>query len=184
MTRDENTVQHGPHDEATELEAIRDLVATAQRLQEQELVDEFVSLFRADAIWTTGHGKRLFGRDAIAEFTATVLPGSSAHGRATYDVQHVLFIRPDVAAVKVHQRYFDLNGDLETEGTPMYVMTKEHGRWLLTANQNTPVVKAWLSPRQSRRVAGRGHQAGCLCVRPRGAVRSSGRAVRQGSAWR
>ncbi|MGY2075575.1 SgcJ/EcaC family oxidoreductase [Blastococcus sp. SYSU DS0828] len=129
---------------------MRNVVATVQRLQEQELVDEFVSLFRADAIWTTGHGKRLFGRDAIAQFTATVLPGSSAHGRATYDVEHVLFIRPDVAAVKVHQRYFDRNGDLDTEGTPMYVMAKESGRWLLTANQNTPVVKAaFASPVQA-----------------------------------
>jgi uncharacterized protein (TIGR02246 family) len=141
MTTAENTVQYGPHDQLTEVEAIGDLIATVEHVQEQELVDEFVSLFRADAIWTTGHGKRLFGRDAIAEFTATVLPGSRAYGRATYDVEHVLFIRPDVAAVKVRQRYFDVRGDLDSEGTPMYVVAKENGNWLLTANQNTPVVE-------------------------------------------
>lgn len=140
MTITENTVHYLPTDQETELAAIRGLVATVERVQQQELVDEFVSLFRPDAIWTTGGGKRLFGREAIAEFTATVLPGSSAYGRATYDVEHVLFIRPDVAAIKVRQRYFDVDGELDSEGTPMYVVAKEHGSWLLTANQNTQVV--------------------------------------------
>ena len=140
MSINQTASRYAPNDQATELKAIQDLVTTVERVQQQELVDEFVSLFRADAIWTTGHGKRLFGRDAIAEFTRQVLPGSSAHGRATYDVEQVLFIRPDVAAVKVRQRYFDVKGDLDSEGTPMYVVAKENGNWVLTANQNTPVV--------------------------------------------
>ncbi|MGW4719321.1 SgcJ/EcaC family oxidoreductase [Nocardia sp. NPDC004260] len=127
-------------DATGELEAIRAVVASVQHAQRNELVDEFVALFREDAIWTTAHGKRLFGRAAIAEFTAQVLPGATAHGTATYEVEHVLFIRPDVVAVKVRQRYFTDAGALDSEGSPMYVMSKEDGRWLLTANQNTPVV--------------------------------------------
>ncbi|WP_207921399.1 hypothetical protein [Micromonospora sp. KC721] len=54
----------------------------------------------------------------------------------------MLFIRPDVAAVKVRQRYFSPLGEQVTElgeGTPMYVLSKENGQWRLTANQNTPV---------------------------------------------
>ncbi|WP_327113891.1 SgcJ/EcaC family oxidoreductase [Nocardia sp. NBC_01730] len=121
-------------------DAIRAVVAAVEHAQQHELVDEFVALFRADAIWTTGHGKRLYGRAAIAEFTAEVLPGATAHGKATYEVEHILFIRPDVAAVKVRQRYFTNDGGLDSEGSPMYVMSEEDGRWLLTANQNTPVV--------------------------------------------
>ncbi|WP_067801252.1 SgcJ/EcaC family oxidoreductase [Nocardia beijingensis] len=127
-------------DTTAELEAIRAVVASVEHAQRNELVDEFIALFRADAIWTTGHGKRLYGRAAIAEFTDRVLPGATAHGTATYEVEHVLFIRPDVAAVKVRQRYFTADGVLDSEGSPMYVMCKEDGRWLLTANQNTPVV--------------------------------------------
>jgi hypothetical protein len=42
--------------------------------------------------------------------------------------------------VKVRQRYFTNEGDLDSEGSPMYVVAREDGRWLLTANQNTPVV--------------------------------------------
>lgn len=123
----------------TDLDAIREVVATIEHSQQNELVDEFVGLFHEDAIWTTGGGKRLFGRAAIAEFTAQVLPGAMRNGTATYEVEHVLFIRPDVAAVKVVQRYFDGDGQLSGQGSPMYVMSKEDGHWLLTANQNTVV---------------------------------------------
>ncbi|MEV6557877.1 SgcJ/EcaC family oxidoreductase [Nocardia sp. NPDC051756] len=123
----------------TDLDAIREVVATIQHSQQNELVDEFIGLFREDAIWTTGGGKPLLGRAAIAEFTAKVLPGAMRDGTVTYEVVHVLFIRPDVAAVKVRQRYLTNDGELTGEGSPMYVMSKENGRWLLTANQNTVV---------------------------------------------
>jgi uncharacterized protein (TIGR02246 family) len=107
------------------------------------LVDEFVGLFRPDAIWTTGGGRRLFGRDEIAAFTRRVLPGAMPESTATYRVEQVLFIRPDVAAVKVRRRPVALDGTPladQQEGSPLYVMAKEGGRWLLVACQNTPVV--------------------------------------------
>lgn len=123
-----------------DIAAIHAVVAAVDRAQRAESVDDFLALFHEDALWTTGHGKRLYGRAAIREFTAKVLPGATAHGHATYEVEHVQFIRPDVAAVKVRQRYFTLDGALDSEGTPLYVMTREDGRWLLTVCQNTPVV--------------------------------------------
>ncbi|SDN02318.1 SgcJ/EcaC family oxidoreductase [Allokutzneria albata] len=129
--------------EQQEIEAIKRVVAEVERVQRNELVEEFVGLFREDAVWTTAHGKVLLGRDAIAEFTRKVLPGATTDSTATYEVVHVLFIRPDVAAVKVRQRYFALDGQPlpgDSEGAPLYVMTKEDGRWVLTAGQNTPVV--------------------------------------------
>jgi SnoaL-like domain len=58
-----------------DIEAIRQVVATVQHATQNELAEEFVGLFRADAIWTTGGGKRLVGRDRIAAFTQQVLPG-------------------------------------------------------------------------------------------------------------
>ncbi len=125
----------------TDIEAITDVVATLEHSQQHELPDEFVGLFREDAIWTTGGGKLLIGREEISDFTHRVLPGAMTDMTATYEVVHVLFIRPDVAAVKVRQRYLTLDGEqIGNEGTPMYVMAKEGGRWLLTANQNTEVI--------------------------------------------
>ncbi|MET7639510.1 SgcJ/EcaC family oxidoreductase [Streptomyces sp. NPDC005438] len=125
-----------------ELAAIREVVATVQRSQQNERVDEFVGLFHPDAVWTTAHGRRLTGRAEVEEFTARVLPGATREVAATYEVAHVLFIRPDVAAVKVRQREFSRASGEYTgqEGSPLYVMSKEDGRWLLTAGQNTLVL--------------------------------------------
>ncbi len=123
----------------TDLAAIREVVATVEYAQRNESVDGFVNLFHPEAIWTTGGGKVLIGRDAIAEFTAQVLPGATAGGYATYEIAHIRLVRPDVAAVKIRQRYFHTDGTPDSEGAPLYVMTKEDGRWLLTVCQNTPV---------------------------------------------
>ncbi|WP_412516249.1 SgcJ/EcaC family oxidoreductase [Actinomadura madurae] len=120
-----------------EIEAIEQVVATVEHSQNNELPDEFAALFRADAIWTTGGGKRLYGRDAISAFTHQVLPGAMRETTVTFEVEHVLFIRPDVAAVKVLQTYRTPNG--EEVGTPLFVMAKEDDHWHLTACQNTTV---------------------------------------------
>jgi uncharacterized protein (TIGR02246 family) len=129
----------------SEITAIEQVIATIEHAQRNELVEEFVSLFREDAIWTTGAGELLIGRDAIAAFTQRVLPGAMKGLVPSYKLVHALFIRPDVAAVKVHQRYFSTDGEPVPdlgEGTPMYVMSKEDGRWRLTANQNTPMTSS------------------------------------------
>ncbi len=130
-------------DRNPEIEAINRVVATLEHAQQNELPDEFVSLFRPDAMWTTGGGKRLTGRDEISVFTHRVLPGAMRESTATYEVVHVLFIRPDVAAVKVRQRPVTLSGqpiEDQNEGSPLYVMAKQDGRWCVVAGQNTLVV--------------------------------------------
>ncbi|UUU38121.1 SgcJ/EcaC family oxidoreductase [Streptomyces sp. NBC_00162] len=124
---------------AADIEAISRLVATVERSQQNKDPEEFLGLFHPDAIWTTAHGKVLIGLDAISEFTRKVLRAATWDGKVTYEVIHVLFIRPDVAAVKVRQRY--LAPGEESEGAPLYVISKQaDGRWLLTACQNTGVV--------------------------------------------
>lgn len=129
----------GTRAHAADLEAIRAVVATVERSQQSKDPDAFLALFRPDAVWTTAHGKVLIGLDAISAFTRTVLPAADWAGQVTYEVAHVLFIRPDVAAVKIRQRY--LAPEEESEGAPLYVMSRgDNGRWLLTAGQNTEVV--------------------------------------------
>jgi uncharacterized protein (TIGR02246 family) len=128
---------------AVEIEAIKHVIATLEHSQQNELPDDFVGLFRHDAIWTTAHGRRLIGRDQISAFTHQVLPGAMKESTATYEVAHVLFVRPDVAAVKVRQRPVTLDGrpiEGESEGSPLYIMAKEDGQWRLVAGQNTVVL--------------------------------------------
>ncbi|MGW5052063.1 SgcJ/EcaC family oxidoreductase [Actinokineospora sp. NPDC004072] len=126
-----------------DVEDIKKVVAALEHAQRHELVDDFIALFRHDAIWTTAHGRLLTGREEIAVFTRQVLPGAMAGLTPHYEVTHVLAIRPDVAAVKVRQRYTTRAGgpaEEQGEGTPLYVMARENGRWLLTACQNTAVL--------------------------------------------
>ncbi|MFJ8634188.1 SgcJ/EcaC family oxidoreductase [Streptomyces sp. NPDC093568] len=121
-----------------DLKAITEVVATVERTQRAKDPEGFLALFHPDALWTTAHGKVLIGLDAIAEFTRAVLPAATWDGEVTYEVAHTQFLRPDVAAVKVRQVYHSPTGD--TEGAPLYVMTKQDdGRWLLHACQNTEV---------------------------------------------
>ncbi len=127
-----------PTHPAADVEAIERIVAAVERTQRTRDAEGFLALFRPDALWTTAHGKVLPGFDAIAEFTRAVLPGAVFAGEVTYRVAHIRFLRPDVAAVKVRQIYHAPEGD--SEGTPLYVMTKDgRGRWLLHIGQNTEV---------------------------------------------
>jgi uncharacterized protein (TIGR02246 family) len=126
-----------------DVDAIVQLVAEVERAQQNELPTEFMSLFRKqDPVWTTAHGKRLSGWDNISEFTHKVLPGAMRQSTARYEVVRVLFVRPDVAVVNVHQRPVTLDGepiDSQPEGRPLYVLSKEDGRWFIAAAQNTQV---------------------------------------------
>ena len=122
-----------------DLAAIAQVVATVEHAMEHVAVDEVVGLYRPDAVATTAHGKVLIGRDAISEFTRSVLPRSSGEYAAEYGVAHVVFVRPDVAIVKVRQYDPNTADGVPHEGTPTYVMSKEDGRWRLAATQNTVV---------------------------------------------
>ncbi|WP_017537907.1 SgcJ/EcaC family oxidoreductase [Nocardiopsis halophila] len=131
-----------PETNAADVEAIGKVVADVEHAQRNELPEAFIGLFRADAVWTTAQGVRLNGIDEIAAFTRKVLPGAMKGMIPTYEVEQVLFIRSDVAAVKVRQRYWDDGGEqVGREGSPLYVMAKEGGAWRLVACQNTQVVE-------------------------------------------
>ncbi|MFL1380342.1 MULTISPECIES: SgcJ/EcaC family oxidoreductase [unclassified Nocardiopsis] len=138
-----DTTQPDDKTRETETERLRAVVAVLEHSQRERLPEEFIGLFREDAIWTTAHGRRLYGRDEIAAFTRKVLPNAVQEGTVFYEVEHVLFLRPDVAAVKARATYRGPDGArIGNQGSPMYVMTKEGGRWLLTANQNTEILDA------------------------------------------
>ena len=127
-----------------DVDAIVALVATVEEAQSEEDADAFLALFRDDALWVTGHGKRLYGRDTIAEFTRRVLPGATKESYATYTPDHLLFVRPDIAVVNVNQKYarrpgFTAELPVET-GSPVYFLAKDDGEWRIAAAQNTVVV--------------------------------------------
>jgi uncharacterized protein (TIGR02246 family) len=146
---------------AKDVDAIVALVASIEHAQQNALPDAFMDAFRQDAIWTTAHGKRLTGFEEISTFTHQVLPGSIGQPvTATYEADYILFIRPDIAAVKIRQRPTTRDGQPLDEvfsghpdpaalaashpdavpGTPMYVLAKDDGQWRIAAAQNTKVL--------------------------------------------
>ncbi|MFD5201881.1 SgcJ/EcaC family oxidoreductase [Streptomyces sp. NPDC058375] len=145
-----------------DVDAIVAFVAGVQEAQQSADPDAFLDGFREDAIWTTAHGKRLTGLPEISAFTRKVLPPQAdSPVTATYTVDLILFIRPDVAAVKIRQRpasrasgaYLDeiFHGQEDPSelmaahpeavpGTPTYVLAKDGGIWRVAAAQNTQVL--------------------------------------------
>lgn len=128
-----------------DVDAILALVAAVEEAQSKEDADAFLALFRDDdSLWVTGHGKRLYGRDTISEFTRRVLPGATKESYATYTPDHLLFVRPDIAVVNVNQKYARRPGstaELPVEtGSPVYFLAKDDGEWRIAAAQNTVVV--------------------------------------------
>jgi uncharacterized protein (TIGR02246 family) len=124
-------------------------VAELERSQQTEDVDGFLALFDADAVWVTGGGRRLIGRDAIAAFTREVLPGAMANGTVRYGIENILFITPDVALTGVNQEYLTLDGRPlapRQQGRPSYVWRRRDGMWLLTCGQNTGVAADDVAP--------------------------------------
>lgn len=129
-----------PVDVGSEIDAIERLIALLEHAQRHELVEEFVGLFREDAVWTTANGHRLTGRDEIERFTRTVLPGAMTETTVSYRLVDVTWLRPDVAAVRAESQYATRAGEPTDAFTPLYVMTKESGTWKLAACQNTGIL--------------------------------------------
>lgn len=114
-------------------------VAELERTQQQEDVQGFLNLFDPLAVWVTGGGKRLIGLDVISDFTRSVLPGAMSDGSVKYEVEHVLFISPDVALTGVRQQYVDREDNPISAGLPSYVWRRTDGGWRIITGQNTTV---------------------------------------------
>lgn len=130
-----------PSDAPTDvIRALLGRVKELERCQREEDVDGFLSLFDADAVWVTGGGRRLIGRDAIAQFTQGVLPGAFADGGSVdYVVEHVSFLVDDVVMTGVRQQYVDADGTPTASGLPTYVWRRSGDTWHIVVGQNTTV---------------------------------------------
>lgn len=130
-----------PSDAPTDVvRALLGRVKELERFQREEDVEGFLSLFDADAVWVTGGGRRLIGRDAIADFTRDALPGAFADGGSVdYVVEHVSFLADDVVMTGVHQQYVDADGKPTASGLPTYVWRRTGTTWHIVVGQNTAV---------------------------------------------
>ncbi|MGS2647090.1 SgcJ/EcaC family oxidoreductase [Streptosporangium sp. G12] len=127
--------------------AIRRVVADAVKFQSD--VDRFISLHAAEAAVVNFGGRRVAGRDALAEAMRRALASSLADVTTTAEIEDIRFLREDVAIVAsvkhVHDRRRE-SGDAPvsalpaTSGRLTYVMVKEDGTWRIASAQTTPIL--------------------------------------------
>jgi uncharacterized protein (TIGR02246 family) len=134
-----------------DLALINKLISEVERSQNERSADDFLALFRPDAVWVTAFGRRFTSKAEIADFTRKVLTPDLGDQYARYDVAHVTMLSPEVAAVNVRQRPVHKDGTPiagELEGSPLYMLVKEGGRWMIGAGQNTKVQTAAIDTQQ------------------------------------
>ncbi len=99
-----------------------------------------VAHFARNASAVSVLGVELRGRDALLEAHRTGLAGPLADQRARYEIDDIVFVRPDVALVHKHAWAIDAEGrdiDVGHAMVALYVMVKEDGRWWIATRQNT-----------------------------------------------
>ncbi|WP_138759128.1 SgcJ/EcaC family oxidoreductase [Modestobacter altitudinis] len=125
-----------------DVDRLVELVSVVEATQRAEDVDGFLALFHPDAVWVTGGGRRLVGRDVIAAFTRSVLPGAMRGASVRYAVSGIRFLSDGVAVTWVDQEYLDAAGrslSPRSLGMPTYTWARSDGNWLIVAGQNTGV---------------------------------------------
>jgi uncharacterized protein (TIGR02246 family) len=101
-----------------------------------------VEHFTDDASAVSVGGALASGRDALLEAHRAGFAGPLRDQYARYELDDVVFLRPDVAVAHKRARATDAGGEPIDVGHAMialYVFVKDDGRWRVVARQNTLV---------------------------------------------
>jgi uncharacterized protein (TIGR02246 family) len=137
----------GSQDQEAEITAIRQIVADAQKHQNDP--DRFIPLHTADTSIVNFGGRRVLGRDALHQAMKRALETPLASVITTVEIEDIRFIRPDVAIVASikqvsDEREVSLRDDPSTalpssSGRLTYVVVKEQDAWRIVSAQTTPI---------------------------------------------
>jgi uncharacterized protein (TIGR02246 family) len=122
-------------------EAIRRLVDDANRLQNDR--EQFIALHTDTTVIVNMVGRRVNGRDAFDQVMASALKTKLAQVTTRSTIEHITFIRPDVAIVACTKEVEDHNADaaqraLPTRASLTYIVIDEGDGWRIALAQTTP----------------------------------------------
>ncbi len=126
-----------------EEDAIRGVVRKVQDGWNAGSGERFAEPFAEDADYVIVNAVHVQGREAIGvghqQIFDTVYKGSNN----TLTVEHVRFIRPDVAIAHVlaNLKFNPGGGPQEASARSTWVLTKEGGEWRIAAFHNTPLAQ-------------------------------------------
>jgi uncharacterized protein (TIGR02246 family) len=127
-------------DHAVDVEAIRQVIADAERAFNTNDADLLVEHFAENATAVGVTGAQLDGRAAVLAASRALFAGPLRDQWARYELADVVFVRPDVALAHQHATAVDADGRPIGVGhamTALYVLVREDGRWWVAARQNT-----------------------------------------------
>ncbi|MFD3531921.1 SgcJ/EcaC family oxidoreductase [Streptomyces sp. NPDC058664] len=125
-----------------DVDAIVTLVAEVEHAQRNALPDALVELFRHDALWSVPYGTPLIGIDEIGVFTRRFLPGTAEQPlTSAYTIEHIQFVRPDVAVVEIRQRPVTRDGELLDD----LLRRNDHGGPRSGCRRPSEAVRRWAS---------------------------------------
>ncbi|MFJ4874886.1 SgcJ/EcaC family oxidoreductase [Streptomyces sp. NPDC088745] len=103
--------------------------------------DALAAQFGVRASWTNAVGRRLDGREEIAEFSGPALKGFLGDVYARYDVVKLLAVADGVVGVNVHQTPTDSAGNSVEgpQGVTTYVIARQEDGWKIVVGQNSAV---------------------------------------------
>jgi uncharacterized protein (TIGR02246 family) len=137
------------HAQAQDLAAIRNLVADAEKLQND--LDGYMQLLTQDMAIVNIMGRRVRGWDNIYAAYKQALETPKADIHTSHEPEDVRFLRPDVALASIIKHVSDdrdassqapdreADRRLPSQARLTFVLAKEDGRWLIASAQTTPI---------------------------------------------
>lgn len=101
----------------------------------------FAAPFAADADYVIVNGMKIKGRETIERGHTGIFTSIYKDSHNVGTIKNIRFLRPDVAVVHVEWNLEYRVGDQPQKGHAMntLVLTKESGKWVIAAFQNTPI---------------------------------------------
>jgi uncharacterized protein (TIGR02246 family) len=137
-------VTAAPKDRAEDEAAIRAIVTRLQDAWNAGDSKAWSAPFAEDADYVVVNGLKIKGREMIEAGHRRIFDTVYKESHNSASVQSIRFLRDDIAITHVEWRLKLNEGGAPKEKKAMcsMVMTKDKGRWVITAFHNTPILDA------------------------------------------
>jgi uncharacterized protein (TIGR02246 family) len=113
--------------------AIRNVIAEFAQAINRSDIKAFGALFTEDADFVVITGKYLKGRSEIVAYHAELFTGDFKGSHLDITSVAIRFLRPDVAIARVATKRTENEGKEMRTSFPIFVLTKQAQKWLITA---------------------------------------------------
>jgi len=137
-----NKILHSNHEQYHDLSLIRQLVADAERFQNDP--DKFAQLLSEDAHLVNVAGYRVDGRNEIYNLMSAAAKTSLADIITRHELLEIKLIKDDVALAKCIKYIYIKEGNRlkeDSRAVLTFLMIKNNGTWQIASAQNTLIAE-------------------------------------------